>query len=193
VKAPKKQHPSLQRIGHGNHCGRRSTFPIDAEYLVFLVKAASWHRRCASAHNRHQPRSGLSIRPSTPPVSLIRLKAVSIPSFIWRPSSLEAPENGAAIPNRFLDRFTPRTGEPAPTCATGAVGAVAAAAEDGAITAATLGPGPAPAIDRSRSASCRSADLQSVLPVVTAPTAVATLRSNACVRSERSASLTRPP
>ena len=67
-------------------------------------------------------------------------------------------------------------------------GDVAAAAEDGAI-AATLGPGPDPAIDRSRSASWRSADLQSILPVVTALRPSATLRSNDCVRSERSASL----
>src|SRR5450631_1070100 len=98
-----------------------------------------------------------------------------MPSFIWRPSSLAEPENGAAIPNRISRSVTPRTGEPAAT-GSGAVGAVAAAAEDGAVTAATLGPGPGPAIDRSRSASWRSADLQSVLPVVTAPRPSATLR-----------------
>jgi len=43
----------------------------------------------------------LSIRPSTPPASLTRLKAVSIPSFIWRPSSLAAPVKAADMPNRI--------------------------------------------------------------------------------------------
>src|SRR3984893_6975838 len=129
----------------------------------------------------------LSIRPSTPPASLVRLKAASIPSFIWRPSSFEEPENGPAIPNRISRSDTPRTGGTA-TAATGALGAVAAeVAKDGAIAAAKLGPGPA--IDRSRSPSWRSATLQSILPDVTAPRPSATLRSSNCVRSERSASL----
>src|SRR3981081_2885040 len=62
-----------------------------------------------------------SIRPSTPPASLTRLKAVSIPSFIWRPSSFAVPEKGAAIPNRISRSLTPRVG-----VLIRAVGAVAA-------------------------------------------------------------------
>src|ERR1700716_3677292 len=72
----------------------------------------------------------LSIRPSTPPASLTRLKAVSIPSFIWRPSSFEEPEKGAAIPNRISRSVMPRTAGPTGTGAVGAVAAVAAEKDD---------------------------------------------------------------
>src|ERR1700738_1330447 len=85
--------------------------------------------------------TSLSIRPSTPPASLTRLKAVSMPSFIWRPSSFVGPENGAAIPKRISLAVTPRAVEVGAGCGTGAVGAVAAAAEDGATTAASDGDG----------------------------------------------------
>ena len=128
----------------------------------------------------------LSIRPSTPPASLTRLKAISIPSFIWRPSSFEAPEKGAAIPNRISRSVTPRTAEPVGTAAVGAV--AAAADKDGEITAGKVGAG-GRAIDRSRSASWRSAIPQSIRPDVTVLRPFATLRSSTCVRSERSASL----
>src|SRR5271163_322113 len=47
-------------------------------------------------------------RPFTPPASLIWLKAVSMPIFIWRPSSRDAPLNGAAIPNKISALLTPR-------------------------------------------------------------------------------------
>ena len=55
---------------------------------------------------------------------------------------------------------------------------------DGPMTLDRLGP----AIDRSRSASWRSARPQSIRPDVTAVRPSVTLRSNTCVRSERSAS-----
>src|SRR6478735_9616183 len=126
------------------------------------------------------------MRPLTPPASLTRLKAVSMPSYIWRPSSLAEPENGATIPKRISLSVTPRTldaasgtagvtvGVTAAVCWAGAgggaaaaaggmidaIGAGAALAADGAITAASDGP----EIDRSRSASWRSTDLQSVRP-----------------------------
>src|SRR5271167_1439859 len=48
-------------------------------------------------------------RPFTPPASLIWLKAVSTPIFIWRPSSRDAPLKGAAIPNKISLSLTPRT------------------------------------------------------------------------------------
>ena len=48
------------------------------------------------------------MRPSTPPASLMRLKAVSIPSFICRPSSRAEPENGAAMPKRISLSLMPR-------------------------------------------------------------------------------------
>src|SRR5271166_4123983 len=48
-------------------------------------------------------------RPFTPPASLIWLKAVSTPIFIWRPSSLDAPLKGAAIPNTISLSLTPLT------------------------------------------------------------------------------------
>src|ERR1700741_4772062 len=79
------------------------------------------------------------MRPSTPPASLARLKAVSMPSFIWRPSSFAAPENGAAMPKRISRSVPPRTLLTLLTllsvgvdggCWIGAVGAVAAAADD---------------------------------------------------------------
>src|SRR5258708_38310201 len=94
----------------------------------------------------------------TPPGSLTWLKAVAIASFIARPNSLAAPEKGAAIPNRISRSLMPRVVVPT----AGAVGEVAAAAEEGAIAAATLGPEG----DRSRSASCRSAIVQSIFPAV---------------------------
>src|ERR1700682_1882940 len=81
----------------------------------------------------------------------------------------------------------PRTGGPTAIGVTDVVGAVAAAAV-GAITAAKLF-GADPAMERSISASWRSASLQSILPVVTALRPSATLRSYSSVRSERSASL----
>src|SRR6266436_3935761 len=43
-----------------------------------------------------------------PPASLARLNAVSMPSFIWRPSSLADPENGAETPNRISVSVIPR-------------------------------------------------------------------------------------
>src|ERR1700722_4338209 len=46
-----------------------------------------------------------------PPVSFARLNAVSMPSFIWLPSSLAAPVNGAEMPNRISLSVTPRMGE----------------------------------------------------------------------------------
>ena len=128
------------------------------------------------------------MRPLTPPASLARLKAVSMPSFIWRPSSREAPEKGPTMPKRISLSVTPRTAGRLPSgtegatagavasatvaCvaaggggATEAVGAGAALADDGPITEASDGP----EIDVSRSVSWRSADLQSMRPVVTAP------------------------
>ena len=130
------------------------------------------------------------MRPLTPPASLMRLKAVSMPSFIWRPSSRAEPEKGATIPNRISLSVTPRTftlgvvasGTEGATagagvtaavcCAAGgggggtidAIGAGAALAAAGAITAASDGP----EIDRSSSASWRSAPLQSSRPIVMA-------------------------
>src|SRR6266436_4555082 len=62
------------------------------------------------------------MRPLTPPASLARLKAVSMPSFIWRPSSLAGPENGATMPNRISLAVTPRAVEVGTGCGTGAVG-----------------------------------------------------------------------
>ena len=130
------------------------------------------------------------MRPLTPPVSLTRLKAVSMPSFIWRPSSRDAPENGATMPKRISLSVTPRTAagcraerkEPPSASsrrrwfarrrrrrgATEAAGAGAALADDGPITEASDGP----EIDVSRSVSWRSADLQSMRPAVTAAAAV---------------------
>jgi hypothetical protein len=46
-----------------------------------------------------------------PPLSLIRLNAVSIPTFIWLPSSLAEPVNGAEIPSRISLSVTPRVVE----------------------------------------------------------------------------------
>src|SRR5262249_61130740 len=139
------------------------------------------------------------------PASLTRLNAVSIPSFICRPSSLAEPEKGATIPKRISLVLMPRAlvdadgaacvpvevvaamvvgaaacvaaaaggaagggGAAAGTgcagAATGGLGAGAAMAADGPITPDSEGP----ASDCSSSVSCRSADLQSVRPAVTA-------------------------
>src|SRR5262245_32301323 len=95
-----------------------------------------------------------------------------MPSFIWRPSSREAPEHGATIPNRISRSVTPRavlvTG-----CCGGAAGAVAAAAEEGAMTPDSVDAAPdgdeEPEMDCSRSASWRSATPQLIFPVVMAP------------------------
>src|SRR5450756_3239726 len=51
-----------------------------------------------------------SCRPCTPPLALATLNAASMPSFIFWPSSLAAPLNGAEIPNRISLSVTPRTG-----------------------------------------------------------------------------------
>ena len=127
------------------------------------------------------------MRPLTPPVSLTRLKAVSMPSFICRPSSRDDPEKGATMPKRISLSVTPRTAGWLPSgtagatvgvaasatvvCAAGAgaagatdaVGDGAALADDGPITDASDGP----EIEVSRSVSWRSADLQSTRPAVT--------------------------
>src|SRR6516225_1926197 len=50
-----------------------------------------------------------SCRLCTPPLVLATLNAVSTPSFIFWPSSLAAPLNGAEIPNRISFSVTPRT------------------------------------------------------------------------------------
>ncbi len=97
--------------------------------------ASSGPRRLIAVVGRDQ----LSIRPSTPPASLTRLKAVSMPSFIWRPSSLAGPENGAAIPNRISRSVMPRTARGGPPARIGAVGVAAAAADGCATTAASDG------------------------------------------------------
>src|ERR1700682_2531763 len=98
--------------------------------------------------------TSLSMRPSTPPASLTRLNAVSLPSFILRPSSFVGPVKAAAMPNLISRSVMPRTGGPA-TAVTGAVGAVAATADDGDMMEDAGGAGEADlgAIDRSRSAS----------------------------------------
>src|SRR5476651_843746 len=51
-----------------------------------------------------------SCRPCTPPLALATLNAAVMPSFIFWPSSLAAPLNGAEIPNRISLSVTPRTG-----------------------------------------------------------------------------------
>src|SRR5262245_26408692 len=50
----------------------------------------------------------LSCLPCTPPRALAALNAASIPSFIFWPSSLAAPLNGAEMPNRISLSLTPR-------------------------------------------------------------------------------------
>ena len=129
------------------------------------------------------------MRPLTPPVSLTRLNAVSMPSFICRPSSRDEPEKGATMPKRISLSVTPRTagsvaerdrrshrrrcrqgngglrGCGGAGGATDAVGAGAALADDGPITDASDGP----EIEVSRSVSWRSADLQSMRPAATLP------------------------
>jgi hypothetical protein len=135
-----------------------------------------------------------SFRPPMPPASLTWLKAVSMPSFIWRPRSLTGPVKAAVMPNRISVSDTPRTaltGFPKLT-AGAAAGAAAKAGATGARAgagAAAAGAGADGASDCSSSASRRSASLQSVLPDVTALRPSATLRSNSCARSERWASL----
>src|SRR5215831_14817081 len=131
-----------------------------------------------------------------PPKSLMRLKAVSMPSFIWRPSSLAEPEKGATMPKRISLALTPRTLPPDSGTAWVTVGVTAAMVAGGGDTAGAAGAGGAasaggaagavgagaaaaddgpitpasdgPASDCSRSASWRAANLQSVRPVVTA-------------------------
>src|SRR5260370_38275022 len=99
-----------------------------------------------------------------PPASLVRLNAASIPSFIWRPSSLAAPESGPTIPNLISLSVTPWTEEVAVAVGgRGAVGAVAAAADGGPITPHRGVELPRPS-DRSRSENCRSAVFQRTLP-----------------------------
>ena len=93
------------------------------------------------------------------------------------------------MPKRISFSLMPRGSGPVGTAgqAVGAVAAfaaVAAAAGDGPMTLDRLGP----EIERSRSASWRSARMQSILPEVTAARPSATVRSNVWVRSERSAS-----
>src|SRR5665213_1775465 len=51
-----------------------------------------------------------SCRPCTPPPALATLNAASMPRFIFWPSSLAAPLNGAEIPNRISLSVTPRMG-----------------------------------------------------------------------------------
>jgi len=84
------------------------------------------------------------------------------------------------MPKRISLSVIPRGNGPA---VTGAI-EVAAAALDGPMTLDRLGP----ATDRSRSASWRSATLQSIRPAVTAALPSLTLRSRTWLRSERSAS-----
>src|SRR5208282_4724986 len=74
-------------------------------------------------------------RPFTPPASLIWLKAVSTPIFIWRPSSLDAPLKGAAIPNKISLSLTPRTAlSGALVCAGGGAAAFTAPTEEASAT-----------------------------------------------------------
>jgi hypothetical protein len=124
-----------------------------------------------------------SIRPETPPASLTRLKAVSMPSFIWRPRSLTGPVKAAVIPNRISRSVTPRTA----VDVAAAVDVIATNA--GVVTAGTAGWAGAGLSDCSRSASRRSACWQSILPDMTVARPSATLRSNDCARSDRWASL----
>ncbi len=113
----------------------------------------------------------LIVRPLTPPVSLARANAMSIPSFMLRPLSFALPEYGMTIPKRISRSVTPCT----LLGGSGWVGAVAALAAEGAIASASDGPAgafddapDAPPSDCSRSATWRSATLQSIFPVVTA-------------------------
>src|SRR6516165_3125166 len=50
-----------------------------------------------------------SCRPYTPPLALATLNAASMPIFIFWPSSLAGPVNGAEIPNLISLSVTPRT------------------------------------------------------------------------------------
>ena len=88
------------------------------------------------------------------------------------------------MPNRISRSVTPWTC--GPTTGTAAVGKVpVVAAESGAMAGGKAGR----TIERSRSASWRSADLQSICPDVTVARPSATVRSSSCTRSDRSASL----
>ncbi len=121
----------------------------------------------------------------------MRLKAESIPSFIWRPSSRDAPEKGPTMPNLISLSVTPRAVEVETGAAAGggrgAVGAVAAAAADGPITPDRLVPLLIPS-ERSSSAKLRSAVLQSILPKLTTLRPSTMVRSKPRCRSARSAS-----
>src|SRR3974377_931633 len=81
------------------------------------------------------------MRPSTPPAAFMRLKAGSLPSFIWRPRSLAEPENGATIPKRISRSVTPRTFEAEARGAAGATLGVTAATVAGGAAAAAAGGG----------------------------------------------------
>src|SRR5260370_39988024 len=98
---------------------------------------------------------------TTPPASLVRLNAVSIPSFILRPSSFVGPVKAAAMPNLISRSVMPRTGA---ATETGAVGAVAATADDGEMMEDVDGAGTADrgTIDRSGAAGCRPADARAI-------------------------------
>src|ERR1700704_171463 len=65
------------------------------------------------------------------------LNAVSTPSFIWRPSSLADPENGADMPKRISVSVTPRLTAVNLDCS----GLVAASAGDVAVTPGRAGCG----------------------------------------------------
>src|ERR1019366_8839127 len=56
------------------------------------------------------PAVSRSCRRSPPPLALATRNAGSMPIFIFWPSSLAAPLNGAEIPNRISLSVTPRTG-----------------------------------------------------------------------------------
>ena len=109
-----------------------------------------------------------------------------MPSFIWRPRSFTGPVKAAVMPKRISLSDTPRTGLTGFPKLTAGGGA---AAKAGAVGAAAAGAGADGVSDCSRSASRRSAALQSSRPVVTRLRPSATLRSNNCARSERWASL----
>src|SRR5258705_16451 len=66
------------------------------------------------------------------------LNALSTPSFIWRPSSLADPENGADMPNRISVSVTPRLTAANLDCS----GLVAVSAGDVAVALGRAGCGP---------------------------------------------------
>ncbi len=111
--------------------------------------------------------TSFSMRPLTPPLSLARSKAASMPSFINRPVSLLGPENGMTMPNLTSLWVTPWTFTGGGRFSVGAVAAIAAGGPSvtrGSVEVRCRGV----AIDRSRSASSRSAPVQSIRPLVTA-------------------------